>query len=188
MEKIYIRIIDLLVMSYGEFADYCRSRPEQWNMPDEVDASFAQALGFKIAEMPEPREVQPWESAELVGRKNGSTYFAEWIYPELPNAAEIKRESIANKRWEVVEKSVINHNGVNYKTDKETRDIIGVMYFSAVLDPDYTEPSFKSADGFVSLNAADIISLGNAFKAHVKAAFAREDELSKILGATYLDW
>jgi len=187
MNKLFVRAIDLWTINYQQFADYCRAQPEQWNMPDELDPSFVQSLGFRMIDIPEPRDTQPWESAELVGRKNGSTYYAEWIYPELPNADEIKRQTIAHKRWEVVE-SGITHNGIRYKTDKDTRDFIGVMYFSAVLDPGYVEQSFKSLDGFVSLSASDIISLGNALKAHVKEAFAREDELSQIEGATYLDW
>lgn len=186
MNKLFVRAMDLWTINYQQFADYCRALPEQWSMPDELDPSFVQSLGFRMVDIPESRDTQPWESAELVGRKNGSTYFAEWTYPELPNAAEIKRHAIAHKRWEV-EISGVDFNGKKYPTDRSSQQVISTMFFMAQSSPAYTV-NFKSLDGFVQLSNSDIIALGMAVHNHVQGAFQRESELMEIEGATYLDW
>jgi hypothetical protein len=186
MNKLFVRAMDLWTINYPQFADYCRAQPEQWSMPDELDPSFVQSLGFRMVDIPESRDTQPWESAELVGRKNGSTYYAEWIYPDLPNAAEIKRLSIAEKRWEV-EVSGVEFGGKNYPSDRSSQQVISTMFFMAQASPSYAV-NFKSLDGFVQLSNSDIIALGMAIHNHVQGAFQRESELMEIEGATYLDW
>lgn len=186
--KAFIRIIDLLALDYDGFCAHCRALPEQWSVPVDVDPSFAQIVGFKIVEMPDVRPLDAWESASLVGKKNGIKFNAEWIYSDVEGAELIKKNTIAEKRYQVEVNGIIEHNGFRYPTDEKTQSKFDVIYMKAKLDPSLTVPAFKSIDGFVSLSNSDIISIGDKIYAHVQAAFAREGELSVIAGASYKDW
>jgi len=184
--QIFIRVIDLKAFDYNEFADICRRMPEQWSVPEVVDPSFAQSVGYKIVSRPDPRQLMPWETATLVGRKNGTTFSAQWEYSDLPDAEAIKKAGIAAKRYEV-ETGGVTLNGVLIPTDRETRRELTAVYVRAKADPSHTV-RFKMYGEFVTLNAEQIIAIGDAVYDHVQAAFDREAELLDVTGATFLDW
>lgn len=75
---------------------------------------------------------------------------------------------------------------VTIRTDRETAAIIMAAYVSAKDDPDFVVANWKVATGvFVALDAATIIAIALALRAHVQAAFDREAELSAaIMAAT----
>lgn len=67
----------------------------------------------------------------------------------------------------------ITVNGVHIQTDRETRSTLLGARVMAVADNSYTV-QWKTPEGFVTLNAAQIIAISNAVAAHVQKCYAAE--------------
>lgn len=86
---------------------------------------------------------------------------------------DAERAAIAARRW-AAESGGMTFNGVAIHTDDRSRANILGAYLEAIEDPDYSV-SWKSADGaFYTLDAAQVIALARALRAHVQACFNRE--------------
>lgn len=83
-------------------------------------------------------------------------------YPTLIAAERYKREGVGI----TVEGSVID-------TTRDGQALIAGAAVSAILDPNYT-CNWKTAGGFVELNAPQLVTIATAVREHVQACFDRE--------------
>ena len=93
-----------------------------------------------------------------------------WVVPE-PDYPAI----IATRRWQA-EVAGITVNGMQVDTGRDSQALITGAAVSAMLDPGYSV-RWKTAVGFVDLNAEQIIGLASTVRAYVQACFDREAEL-----------
>lgn len=100
------------------------------------------------------------------------------------NAARVDMlAELADKRWRV-EVGGTTVGGVHVLTDRDTQAKLVAARIMAKEDPTYTV-NWKSADGFVVMDAATIIAVADGVRAHVQAAFDREAALTaQIMAAT----
>lgn len=107
------------------------------------------------------------KAAELSARN--SRYHAETV------------ANIADRRWrsEIAGTAL---DGRRIETDRTAVAMVTSAALAASLDPAYSV-RWKSADGFVTLNAEQIIGLAQAIRTHVQASFDREAELLDALEA-----
>lgn len=59
------------------------------------------------------------------------------------------------------------------KTDRESQSLITGAALAAVLDPNYTV-DWKSADGWVTMDAQQLLAAAQAVRSHVQACFSNE--------------
>jgi hypothetical protein len=71
----------------------------------------------------------------------------------------------------------ISLNGINIQTDRESRSILTGAYIRAKEDNTYTV-RWKTADGFVTLNAGQIIAISDAVAEHVQKCYAAEADVA----------
>lgn len=110
-------------------------------------------------------------TSEHVAQEDGAWALPEPDYPAI----------IADRRWQA-EVAGITANGMQVDTGRDSQALITGAAVSAMLDPDYNV-HWKTAAGFVDLNAEQIIGLASTVRAHVQACFDREAELLAALDA-----
>ena len=91
---------------------------------------------------------------------------------------------IADRRYQV-ETAGITLNGARIDTSRDSQGLIAGAALAAVLDAQYSV-RWKTAGGFITLTAEQILGVASAVRAHVQACFDREAELLAALqGASY---
>lgn len=108
----------------------------------------------------------------------------EWdqqLEAELVLRAHKLAAQIASRRY-IAETSGIVIDGMPVDTGRDSQSLITGAVVAAMLDPDYSV-RWKAVDGFVVLNAVQIIGVASAVRAHVQACFDREDELLNALSS-----
>lgn len=96
-------------------------------------------------------------------------------------AAAAQRAAIKARR-DVAIASGITVGGVTVATDDQSQSRVMGAAVAAMLDPNYTV-QWKTASGFVTLSAPQVIGLATAIRAHVQACFDREAVLLAALDA-----
>ncbi len=114
--------------------------------------------------------------------EEGETAFSglienEWVVRfGMPSLEEVKAQRLsylAERRWQI-ETAGISFNGMNVATDTTTQTKIIGAVVGAQIDP-MTSINWKMSDGtFVILNAAGILAVAMAIRAHVQACFDHE--------------
>jgi hypothetical protein len=94
---------------------------------------------------------------------------------DLAAAKETKKQELASARYNS-EISGIEINGMQILTDFNTQSKITAAYLMAYTEPTYTI-NWKTANGFVTLNAQQIMAIGTAIRNHVQYQFDKEMEL-----------
>lgn len=113
------------------------------------------------------REVVPWSAEEIEAAK-------------AERRAEMAQQ-IADRRWQA-EVSGITVNGMAVATDRDSQSLITGAALAAMRDPAYV-CRWKTATGFVELNAEQLTAVADTVRAHVQACFDREAELLAELDA-----
>ena len=119
-------------------------------------------------------ETYTLEGAEIVRR----TVIADFT---LEQAKAKAMADMAARRYEV-EVGGIEVNGMEVATDRDSQGLVLGAAFAASMDPAYVV-KWKTADGFVDLDAATVIALAQAIRAHVQAAFDREAQVVALIDA-----
>lgn len=96
-------------------------------------------------------------------------------------ALQETRARIAARRWEAETGGTLIQ-GLPVPTDRESQGLITGATVQAMIDPSYTL-NFKTAAGFVSLDASTVIGMAMAVRKHVQACFDREAALLDALEA-----
>lgn len=93
-------------------------------------------------------------------------------------------DAIAARRYQA-EAAGISVGGMPVATDRDSQGLINGAALSAFMDDTYT-CNWKTADGFVKLDAKTILAVARAVRNHVQACFDREGELvSAVQAGTY---
>jgi hypothetical protein len=96
-------------------------------------------------------------------------------------AAAAQRTAIKARRDQAIA-SGITVGGVTVATDDQSQSRVMGAAVAAMLDPNYTV-QWKTASGFVTLSAPQVIGLATAIRAHVQACFDREAALLEAMDA-----
>ena len=101
------------------------------------------------------------------------------LNPKIPfsTAKENKYTEIAAARYN---EEIAGINGI--RTDRESQGLITGAALKAMQDSTYT-CKWKGIDGFVTLNATQIIAIADAVRAHVQSCFDHEAELLPLIAA-----
>lgn len=136
-----------------------------------------ETLGMAVVNMPAQPVFDSRYQVATVGDvvEADGAYSGEWALSDIELTVEQRAELIADKRFSV-ETGGISIAGVQIPTDRHTQQVLTAMYVKAKEDSEYTK-RFKTAAGFVTLTAGQIIQISDAVHDHVQAAFDREDEL-----------
>ncbi len=97
---------------------------------------------------------------------------AEEAAAVLAAAKAAKKAVIAAARY-AAEIAGVTVSGATIRTDRESQALITGAALKATQDAEYT-CTWKAESGFVSLNAATIIAVADAVRAHVQACFDAE--------------
>jgi hypothetical protein len=84
-------------------------------------------------------------------------------------------QQIADRRWQA-EVAGITVNGMAVATDRDSQALITGAALAAMRDPAYV-CRWKTATGFVELNAEQLTAVADTVRAHVQACFDREAAL-----------
>ena len=88
---------------------------------------------------------------------------------------------IAERRWRN-ETAGTMLGGIRIETDRTAVAMVTSAALAASLDPEYVV-RWKAAEGFVTLNAAQVLAMAQAIRSHVQACFDREADLLDALDA-----
>lgn len=88
---------------------------------------------------------------------------------------------IAQRRYQA-ETAGISVGGMQVDTGRDSQGLINGAALSAFMDDTYT-CNWKTADGFVKLDAKTILAVARAVRSHVQACFDREAELAATVAA-----
>ncbi len=106
--------------------------------------------------------------------------------PAPDNSTERCARDIAARRY-LAEISGITVNGMPLDTGRDSQALVTGAALAAVIDSAYS-CQWKTASGFIDLDAQQIIAIASAMRAHVQACFDREAALLDALEAgTYTD-
>lgn len=102
---------------------------------------------------------------------------ATYVFPVEDFPEQVKRnklkEAVTSLRWEHETSGITLPNGVSIDTGLDSQSRIGNAY-SAAKNGVASTFDFKGANGWVSLSAAEIMTIGEAVFTHVQASFTRE--------------
>lgn len=116
----------------------------------------------------------------LIELPEGSPVAAGWrydgaVFSEPESVPADWPALIAARRYEA-EVGGIEIAGMHVDTDDRSKLLINGAALEAMLDPAYTM-QWKTPAGFVQLDAAQVLGVARAVRAHVQACFDREAEL-----------
>ena len=99
---------------------------------------------------------------------------------------EQKKKEIASDRYDD-EISGITVNGFEINTERDSQALITGAALAALQDESYIL-KWKAENGFIELNATQVVSIANAVRAHVQNCFNREAEcIAQIDACTNMD-
>ena len=94
---------------------------------------------------------------------------------------EKKKKEIASDRYDE-EISGVNVNGIEIDTERDSQALITGAALAALQDESYIL-KWKAENGFIELNATQVVSIANAVRAHVQGCFNREAECIALIDA-----
>lgn len=158
-----------------------------WDVAAIFDSGICEKQGWTPENFYRPQLENGVEMNMAVGdgdtTEPGYIYDGERFYRETP-LSRIKKDKLAElaaARYYAEVGGVIL-NGMAIDTGRESQSLITGAALAATLDPDYT-CGWKTESGFVTLNAATVIAVAQAVRAHMQACFDREAELGVLVEA-----
>ena len=148
---------------------YADTVVEQIETKGDISTMYPPTLVWVCVDHLDPLPRQGWLAKEQGG---------EWLFsPELPITAtpETQAVAIAAERF-MHEAGGVIVDGLTIETTRDSQTLIAGMGLSAIVDPEY-RCNFKSANGFVEIDAPRILEIAKAVRTHVQACFDREREL-----------
>ncbi|QEY74101.1 DUF4376 domain-containing protein [Pseudomonas denitrificans (nom. rej.)] len=119
----------------------------------------------------------------LEGQQNGQRIAAgEDGMPMLVDRPGPDMKSIIADRRYLAETAGIVVNGMPLDTGRDSQALVTGAALAAVIDSAYS-CQWKTAGGFIDLDAQQIIAIASAMRAHVQACFDREAELLDAVAA-----
>ena len=125
-------------------------------------------------------ETIPWQETnkEIIRLSDHSFVFSD--DPIAINALkQPKKAYIAAARYNYEIAGIVFKN-VHVTTDREDQAMITAIALSATLNNDFTTV-WKGSDGYIDLNAQEVLTLAYLVAEHVEAAFAEEKRLAELI-------
>lgn len=145
---------------------------------EDISTLYPPTLVWVRVDHLDPPPRQGWRAIERDG---------EWLFSpqDSPTVTpEAQADAVAAERF-LREASGVNVDGLIIETTRDSQTLIVGMGLSAIVDPLY-RCNFKTANGFVEMDAPRILEIVKAVRTHVQACFDRErDLLTAIENANY---
>ena len=133
-------------------------------------------VALKLAEGADPLEYAEVLKLRQACRDKINEWNGEdFIAPTFENLRNRKYREIAQARYNA---EIAGINSI--RTDRESQGLITGAAIKAMQDSTYT-CKWKGIDGFVTLNATQIIAIADAVRAHVQSCFDHEAELLPLI-------
>lgn len=187
-----IRIADGLVVSFDD-SDPNKAAFDEWakdHMPAQPEFTLAelQAQNANAAIQPLARALEWFEDARV-----GLPQLVDgvWLRPveqvdlRVPDNLALLKDRLKAKLADVRyqhEVGGVTINGSLVKTDRESQATITAAYARASVNP-ATTVSWKADNGFVVIDAAEIMFFGDAVFSHVQGCFDRERHFNELIDA-----
>lgn len=139
--------------------------------PADLPPDVLLELGYVIVTydpQPELAEGEQLEYGDL--RKKGKKVIRGWTV--IPVPPPDWPALIADRRW-AAEVAGVDITGIHVDTDDRSKLLINGAALEAMIDPGYVM-KWKTLSGFVELQAAQVLAVARAVRAHVQACFDRE--------------
>jgi len=118
----------------------------------------------------------------IVAHNSGQPMLLE---PAAPDEAALRRV-ISTRRF-LAETKGVEVDGIMYATSRDSQALMSNVVHAAMLDNSYC-CNWKTLEGFIELNAEQILAIASGVRAHIQACFDREAELLAHLDAgTYTE-
>ena len=135
-------------------------------------------IALKLAEGADPLEYAEVLKLRQACRDKINEWNGEdFVAPTFEDLKVRKYREIATARYNA---EIAGVNGI--RTDRESQSLITGAALKAMQDPDYT-CNWKGIDGFVTLNATQIIAIADVVRQHVQSCFDHEAELLPLIEA-----
>jgi hypothetical protein len=105
---------------------------------------------------------------------------SKWVL-DLDKLKAEKRAEISEARWRA-ETGGITLNGTEIATDRESQALLMGAVLAAQNNPQY-KANWKAKNGWFQLDAATLITIADAVRAHVQACFDKEEVLQNQVDA-----
>ena len=173
------------VQFWGNSLGFKISKPENIYLPNG-DIVVAPTLDERWSE--EYKLVERWiesnpttdidikvsETIEFSNNKTVVVY--NYDLPDIDIFKEHVKSNLANKRWQV-ETGGITIDNVGYATDRESQTkYTAVAVAISQADPNTWSIDWKTNEGFVQLNAQQMMVIVNIVMNHVQSSFTKESE------------
>ena len=133
-------------------------------------------IALKLAEGADPLEYAEVLKLRQACRDKINEWNGEdFVAPTFEDLKVRKYREIAQARYNA---EIAGVNGI--RTDRESQSLITGAALKAMQDPDYT-CNWKGIDGFVTLNATQIIAIADVVRQHVQSCFDHEAELLPLI-------
>ena len=133
-------------------------------------------IALKLAEGADPLEYAEVLKLRQACRDKINEWNGEdFVAPTFEDLKVRKYREIATARYNA---EIAGVNGI--RTDRESQSLITGAALKAMQDPDYT-CNWKGIDGFVTLNATQIIAIADVVRQHVQSCFDHEAELLPLI-------
>ncbi|GLH37559.1 MULTISPECIES: DUF4376 domain-containing protein [Pseudomonas] len=142
---------------------------EQTETNDDISTLYPPTLVWVCVDHLDPRPRQGWTAKEHDG---------EWLFSPQASPTvlpEAQADAVAAERF-MREAAGVSFDGLTIETTRDSQTLIAGMGLSAIVDPLY-RCNFKTAKGFVELDAPRILEIAKAVRTHVQACFDREHDL-----------
>lgn len=109
---------------------------------------------------------------------------AEWdaaANPPIEEAKARKLAALAARRWQAEQSGTVA-GGLPVATDDTSQTKVLGAVVAAQLDPGYVV-NWKTAAGFVSLDATQVLAVAQAIRSHIQACFDHEASLTDDIAA-----
>lgn len=97
---------------------------------------------------------------------------------KLEELKQTKLQEIAYKRWKEETGGLTLPDGIVVKTDRESQALLTAAVLKAQDDPSYVV-NWKAKNGWFQIDAATLIAIADAVRAHVQACFDKEKQLQE---------
>lgn len=130
-------------------------------------------------------EAELWD----VLAQSAPDYLAPWLFdgatfvqPGAGTYSKVQLTAYAAARRYLVETDGVSFNGASIATDRQSQAMISGAFNLSQVNPAISI-KFKTAGGFVTLNAAAISALAVFVAAHVQSCFSKEADIADLIAA-----
>lgn len=176
MNAVYVKLNDRREI-VNVNSDFFLTEITDWVKVDEGDGDrYRHAQNNYL-----PKPLMTQEGKYLYRLDGDGQIIEQDVAPDLADLKAAKHAEIAAARYEE-ETAGITIGGVQVKTDRESQALITGAALAATQDANY-HVMWKAVNGFVDLDASQVIAVAQAVRQHVEGCFSKEADLQLLIEA-----